>query len=95
MDTEIKCHSLTVKSNVQMIMISPKSAMCPISFKPKKVQIIMHHQGRLINQHDHSEFSNDPYSRNRLNYIEIWVKELKELTTRDGLLIMMIFKRLE
>ena len=81
-----------------MIKISPKSAMCPISFKPKKVQIIMHHQGRLINQHDHSEFSNDPYLiplRNRLNYIEIQVKELKELTTRDGLLIMMIFKRLE
>jgi hypothetical protein len=83
LDTELKCHSLTVKSNVQMIKISPRSAICPISSKPKEVQIIMHHQGRLINQHNRhnrSEFSNNPYSillRNGLNYIEIWVKELR------------------
>ncbi|RIA83004.1 hypothetical protein C1645_834463 [Glomus cerebriforme] len=77
--SEINCHSLTVKSKVQMIKISPKLAICPISFKPKKVRMIINYQGRLINQHNHSEF-NSPCSillRNGLNYVEIWVYELK------------------
>jgi hypothetical protein len=73
--SEIKCHSFTVKSNVQMVKISPKLAICSTSFKPR---IIIHHQGRIINQHNHSGFSNNPYIiflRNGLNYIEILVKK--------------------
>src|SRR5437773_1559220 len=76
--SEIKCHSFTVKSNVRMVKISPKSAICSIPFKSKKVRIIIYHQGRLINQYNHSEFFNNPCSillRNGLNYIEIWVKD--------------------
>ncbi|GBC00829.1 hypothetical protein RclHR1_03990006 [Rhizophagus clarus] len=72
--SEIKCHSFVVKSNVQMIKISPK-LICSTSFKPR---IIIHHQGRLINQHNHSEFFNSPciiLLKNGLNYIEICVKK--------------------
>ncbi|RGB38276.1 hypothetical protein C1646_9904 [Rhizophagus diaphanus] len=73
--SEIKCHSFTVKSNVQMIKISPKLAICSASFKPR---IIIHHQGRLINQHNYTGIFNNPciiLLRNGLNYVEILVKK--------------------
>ena len=70
LSTEIKCHSLTVKSNVQKVKILPK-------FETKKVRILINHQGRLINPHTNCH---NPYLillNDGLNYIKILVKELE------------------
>ncbi|CAG8475813.1 7008_t:CDS:2 [Funneliformis caledonium] len=69
LDTERKCFSLTVKSNVHQIKILPK-------LKSKLVRLIITHQGRSIKPHTNY----NPYLihlKNGLNHIEILMKELE------------------
>ncbi|CAI2179148.1 342_t:CDS:2 [Funneliformis geosporum] len=69
LDTERKCFSLTVKSNVHKVKILPK-------LKTKLVRLIINHQGRSIN---HTNYHN-PYLillKDGLNHIEILAKELE------------------